>query len=398
MVTQPMARTLSIGIAGCGIGGMAAACLLADAGHNVSLLDQFETPSPVGSGLVIQPVGLDVLRHIGLRESAIARGHKIFKMQGVEADSGRTVLNVDYGPKNGEVFGIGIHRASLFDALYNAVKARPSVTCITGARVVETNLSSKGRSLSTESGDIYGGFDLVIDASGARSTLSPILSKPLPYGALWGTVAWPTQTSLPTRRLSQCYQKAHHMLGVLPLGTLPDSKQPVAAIFWSEPQDKLKDWFNSDLDAWKAKTIALWPEFAPFVEHIKTHDDMTAARYRHGTLGRPYGDKIAYIGDSAHQASPQLGQGANMALLDAKALADALAEYGDLSMALSQYSAARRYHVALYQIFSAVFTPFYQSDSRALPVIRDNIMNPLSQIWPVKPMLTRLVCGNLIIP
>ena len=392
-----MAKRLHIGISGCGIGGMAAALMLSRAGHSVEIFDRFTTPEPLGSGLVIQPVGLQVLQSLDLSDTVLSRGHKIFKMYGTESDSKRAVLNVDYGPYGGPTFGIGIHRASLFDALYQAL-VKSSVTITSGTTITATQHRDNKRTLTSEDSKTHGPFDLVIDASGAHSRLSPMKSRPLGYGALWGTVTWPKDTALPMGRLSQCYQKAHHMLGVLPIGTMPERDTECAAIFWSEPRAQLSDWYDGDLDAWKAKTIALWPEFAPFVSQITCHNDMTAARYSHGTLMRPYGDQIAYIGDSAHQASPQLGQGANMALLDAQALADALVEYDDIGMALGQYAAARRYHVGLYQLFSAVFTPFYQSDSRVLPKLRDNVMNPMSQIWPVKPMLTRLVCGTLVQP
>ncbi|WP_371398196.1 FAD-dependent oxidoreductase [Fretibacter rubidus] len=377
MLTDIMAGRLHIGISGCGIGGMATALMMSRAGHNVQIFDRFTTPEPLGSGLVIQPVGLNVLKFLGLSDVILARGHKIFKMFGTECDSKRAVLNVDYGPPGGATFGIGIHRASLFDALYQALM-KSSVTIIGGTSITSTQHASNKRTLTSEDGRVHGPFDLVIDASGAHSPLSPIKSRPLGYGALWGAVAWPDRTNLPTGRLSQSYQKAHHMLGVLPIGTMPGSNKQCAAIFWSEPRERLSDWYQSDLDAWKAKTIALWSEFAPFVAQIKSHSDMTAARYSHGTLMRPFGNHIAYIGDSAHQASPQLGQGANMALLDAKALADSLDEYDDIGMALGQYAAARRYHVGLYQLFSAVFTPFYQSNSRVLPKLRDNVMNPMS--------------------
>ena len=47
---------------------------------------------------------------------------------------------------------------------------------------------------------------------------------------------------------------------------------------------------------------------------------------------------------------------------------------------------------------SAVFTPQYQSDSRALPLIRDHLLAPLSRLSPVRAILTRLVSGDLIPP
>jgi len=45
---------------------------------------------------------------------------------------------------------------------------------------------------------------------------------------------------------------------------------------------------------------------------------------------------VVAIGDAAHATSPQLGQGANMALLDAWALALALSTASDLGAALEQ--------------------------------------------------------------
>jgi 2-polyprenyl-6-methoxyphenol hydroxylase-like FAD-dependent oxidoreductase len=52
---------MRIAIIGTGIGGLAAASLLADQGHEITIFDQFDTLKPVGSGLVIQPVGQAVL-------------------------------------------------------------------------------------------------------------------------------------------------------------------------------------------------------------------------------------------------------------------------------------------------------------------------------------------------
>jgi 2-polyprenyl-6-methoxyphenol hydroxylase-like FAD-dependent oxidoreductase len=86
-----------------------------------------------------------------------------------------------------------------------------------------------------------------------------------------------------------------------------------------------------------------------------------------------------------------------MALLDAHALALAL-RHADGQDPLALYARARRTHVTLYQTFSALFTPQYQSDSRVLPALRDRMLFPLSQLPPLPRVLTRLVCGRLVPP
>jgi 2-polyprenyl-6-methoxyphenol hydroxylase-like FAD-dependent oxidoreductase len=169
----------------------------------------------------------------------------------------------------------------------------------------------------------------------------------------------------------------------------------MAAVFWSLPVAALADWPHRDIAAWKAEVTTIWPEMAPFLQTIRSTADMTPARYSHGTLRRPYGHRLIHIGDAAHRASPQLGQGANMALLDALALSHALATGEDPGPI---YARLRRWHVRLYQAMSAAFTPQYQSDSRWLPVLRDRILMPVSRLPPVPRILTRLVAGDLIPP
>ena len=102
-----------------------------------------------------------------------------------------------------------------------------------------------------------------------------------------------------------------------------------------------------------------------------------------------------FVGDSAHATSPQLGQGANMALLDVFALSRALKSNGDLPTALAAYAKARRFHVKLYQGLSRTFTPFYQSDSALLPMVRDRLVAPMSRVPLASRLLARIVTGYL---
>ncbi len=53
---------------------------------------------------------------------------------------------------------------------------------------------------------------------------------------------------------------------------------------------------------------------------------------------------MVLAGDVAHAMSPQLGQGVNMALLDALALRDAVRSHGGSAAALQAYQAQRRAH------------------------------------------------------
>ena len=386
---------MDIAIAGAGIGGLAAGTLLAQAGHTVRIFDRFDAPRPVGSGLVIQPVGLAVLDHLGAGDTVRAHGAVIERMLGIEAVTGARVLDVTYRHRRRGTPALAIHRASLFDALWQAAMAA-GVTVTPSATVTDAPPHHTKRTLQLENGHHEGPFDLVIDASGTASRLSPLRARPLPYGAIWGTVPWPDNTPLPQDQLTQRYRRANRMAGVLPIGT-PPGAPPSAAIFWSLPTRDLDHWQATPLDQWKHDAQTLWPDIAPFLTPITTHAQMTAARYSHGTLRIPYAPALAFIGDAAHRASPQLGQGANMALLDAFALSWALTrERGDAALKL--YAQSRRWHVRLYQMMSAAFTPQYQSDSRILPLLRDRVLAPLSSLRPTRAILSHLVSGTLIPP
>lgn len=387
-------QQLEIGIAGAGIGGLAAATALARDGHAVSLFDQFDTPRPVGSGLVIQPVGQAVLARIGADTLAHGHGQVVTHMLGHEARRGRVVLDVSYDPSGDPArCGLAIHRAALFHALFEAAQAT-GVEVITHSAV----MGFRDGRLSFDDGRDSQRFDLVIDASGAGSPLSPLRARDLPYGAVWGTVDWPDNAPFPEHQLSQRYRAARNMVGVLPVGTLPGGGPRKAAIFWSLPREGIAGFQQKPLSEWKAAATALWPEFAPFLQGISDHGQLTPAFYGHGTLRRPVAPGLVHIGDAAHRASPQLGQGANMALLDAWALTLALRDSPTLDAALNLYCDRRKRHLWIYQLMSAVFTPMYQSNSRILPLIRDHVLAPLSGVPPGPRLLSRIVCGDLIAP
>jgi 2-polyprenyl-6-methoxyphenol hydroxylase-like FAD-dependent oxidoreductase len=382
-------RIRHVAVIGAGVGGLAAAALLHRAGHRVTIFERFDSPRPVGSGLVIQPVGLAVLDVIGAGDAVRAHGAPIARMVG--HDGKRKVLSVAYPAA---APGLALHRAALFGALWDVVQGL-GVPVVTGAQVVGCALQGGQRFVELADAR-QGPFDLVVDAGGAASAISPLKSRALPFGAIWGHVPWPEAAAWGQAELRQAYRGAAQMAGIMPIGRLPGDTTRLAAVFWSMPAQELAAKAWGDVGAWKAEVAALWPAMVPFLDGITRVDQMTAARYAHGTLARPYAEGLVHIGDAAHRASPQLGQGANMALLDAYALTVAL--QGPWEDALPRYAQMRRWHVRAYQAMSWAFTPMYQSHSRVLPALRNHLLAPVAE-WPViRGVLTRLVAGDMILP
>ena len=381
---------MSVAVAGCGPWGLATALLLTRQGHEVTLFERFAAPQPIGSGLMIQPTGFAVFQQIGIAQRILREGARIDRLFGKAGD--RVVLDVHYSALGQPgMFGIGVHRASLFKALYDAVRAA-KIPVRTGLTITGSELFRGGRRLQFIDGSTSDHFDLIVDALGTRTALASPCGRDLSYGALWTTVDLAEDGSFDGAALQQRYRGSSVMAGVLPIGR-GGNGHPRAAFFWSLRRDQLDQWHSAGLDKWKAELIALWPETVPLLSQISTPEQLTFARYYHRTIKRPVERALIHIGDAWHSASPQLGQGANMALLDAWALTVGLAQSDDLDQALGVAISMRRRHVQLYQLLTALFTPVYQSDSKMLPLIRDRVVGPLSKMWPATWIQAAMVSG-----
>lgn len=380
-------RARDIAIAGCGVAGLACATLLRRQGARVVVYDKLDRPQPLGSGLILQPVGLHVLDQIGAGDAMRALGSPIERLYGRVVPSQKVVLDVCYRALGKRApTGLGVHRGALFQVLYDAALAAGAVI-EPGREIVA---AAEGH-LHFADGTRSPRFDLIIDALGMRSPLSQPPKRPLTYGALWASLDW--RDGFDPHALEQRYELARKMTGVLPIGRLPGQDRNQAAFFWSLRGVDEAAWRATPIAAWKDDVRKLWPQTEPLLEQIHTHDDLVFARYAHRTCPSPLSRDVVHVGDSWHCTSPQLGQGANMALLDALALTRALETQSDLAMALGEYARLRLWHIRLYQSASFLFTPAYQSDSAALAWVRDAIMSPLSRMPPAPAILAALVAG-----
>ena len=381
--------SLEIGIVGCGIAGQAAASFLADAGHVVTLLERFEQPQAVGAGLLLQPTGLSVLRTLGLEPEAIAAGARIDGILG-ENQWGVRVIDLDYGDLHPAAFALGIGRSPLFDLLHRRVLAS-GARLVTGVEIVDVEREGARAVALDRKARRHGPFDLLVVADGAHSALRPRVfpraRAPIyPWGCIWATVA-DTHAFGATRLLRQRFSGTSTMMGLLPVA--PER----LTLFWSLPTSELEGEQPLDLAAMRREALVLWPLAAAVVERAVDAGTFARATYRHVSLPRWNDGPVLFIGDAAHGTSPQLGQGANLGLLDAHALGRSLAEAGDVPQALERFAARREPSNRFYGSASHLLTPFFQSHHDLLAIPRDLLLHRACVTPPIRRVLAGTLAG-----
>jgi 2-polyprenyl-6-methoxyphenol hydroxylase-like FAD-dependent oxidoreductase len=388
-----MQGRLRIAIVGYGTAGQAAAVFLHGQGHTLSVYEQAPELRPIGAGFLLQPTGLSVLTALGLHEQVLERGQRIDRLHGCNL-RGRSVMDMRYADHAPDCFGLGLTRGSLFEVLRDAYPAAAEIH--TGSCIDQ--VSSDGRHLIDRKGTSHEPFDLIIAADGAHSRLRQAASQRIkresvyPWGALWCLLpaeAWPH-----AGELRQRYAGTREMIGMLPVGHRVGHSGRWLTFYFSLPGNEV-DCFDSEaFERMRQRVAALWPEVLLPLAHIESAQQMNRARYRDVVLRSAVEGRVVFLGDAAHAMSPQLGQGVNMALLDAQALADALATSVDVDDALALYGRTRRGHLAVYQRLSRWLTPLFQSERSMLAAMRDLAFGPLARMPVARTQMLKILTGT----
>lgn len=327
------------------------------------------------------------MRALGLGDAILELGARVDRLEGYDL-AGRTLMKMAYATWRPGGFGLGVHRAALFHLLFEAVRTA-GVEVRTGAQVVNFDRLDQP-TLRDAKGRDHGPFDLVVVADGAASTLRqmvrPQARAPVyPWGAVWAN-ARDTEGAF-AGALSQRYHRAEMMIGVLPIGQAPGGPSDLVSFFWSLPVTKLDGFYAGDFTAWRTRVLKAWPAVEPIVAQFEGPADFSRAIYRDVSVGRWCAGAFVLIGDAAHGTSPQLGQGANLGLIDAVELAARVERPADLPA----YQRARRLQTGPYQLFSRALTPLFQSAGPFGPFARNWLFAPLSQA----PGLDRIAAATL---
>lgn len=348
--------------------GAAAAIRLAERGVAVDLYEAVAEPRPIGAGLLLQPTGQRVLAAMGLLDGALALGTRVDRLFG-DTPTGRAVLDMSYRRFHPDAYGLGIQRGALMGLLWARLREL-GVRWQCGVAVDGFQQDEGGVTLRLTGGAAARHAALIL-ANGSFSRLREGMkvgqhARPFPWGAVWTVL--PAPAGFPQIELRQRFRSASQMLGLMPVGKAHagDAERGIN-LFWSLPVTALQGWSLGPL---KQQMAELFPDVAPLLAGLQDAAQLREARYADVWMARWHDRRVLAIGDCAHGMSPQLGQGANMALIDAHELA-AEASEGDWPQVFARYTRRRRAHLRFYGQASKGLTPMFQSHAVVAPWLRD---------------------------
>ena len=382
---------MRIAIVGYGTAGQALALALSRDGHRVEVFERVPEPGPVGAGFLLQPTGMSALWQLGLLDAALQHGAVVRRLFG-ETVAERRVMDMRYRELHPALFGLGMQRGAIFQLLDAAWTQERRLHCGRDIAYVDHERGA----LRDTHGDEHGPYDLIAVADGAGSKLRAQIGRvafdrPYPWGAQWCLVPagdWPWRDELRQR-----YRGARRMVGMLPVGTRPDDPLPRLSFFWSLPASELAH-AGADAARWREDVAEVWPDALDRLRDTAIPEGLAQARYRDTVVRGWHRGRAVLVGDAAHAMSPQLGQGANMALVDALALRDALRTAGSVEAALAAYQRERRAHLRAYHFWSRWLTPLFQSDHDRIAVVRDALFHPFSRIPGGRGQSLRILTGT----
>jgi FAD-dependent urate hydroxylase len=354
-------------IVGGGIAGLALAPMLARTGVTVEVIEREPALRPAGTGIYLPGNAARALRALGLEAQVASRAVEIPRQQFYD-HHGRPLFEVNVAELWAAVGPcLALHRAELHTILRDAAGDVPTRIGLALERLAQHN-----GIVSVEFSDgTSGEYDLVVGADGIQGAVRQLTFEPTAVPRPLGQVGWRFLAPRPPDVTTWSV-----MLGrgtaflTLPLDgdrvycycdvvSLRDHD----TLERGAPQ-RLSELFSEFADPAATLLDALDP--AADI-HVSTIEEVALDCWAQG--------RVVLIGDAAHATSPNMAQGAAMALEDALVLTDCVSRIPAIHDAITAFQARRRPRT------DWVRAQTHRRDhTRYLPpTIRDNVLRLLGR-------------------
>lgn len=318
-------------IVGAGFAGLTAAIALRRRGWTVRVHERGAEIRAFGSALALSENGLKVLEAVGAYDEAVAGAFPLYYRETRDA-AGTLISSYDWRTENRQLRMYMLLRSRVIRALQRAAE-RAGVDIVTGSEVHGVD---PGGTISLRDGSSLRG-DLVVMADGAgsraRDTLGLIKShRRYKDGSIRMLLPVRHRHPWPDGVFVEYWGERRRAMLV------PCSENDFYLGLIARQDDPAGIAVPADAQSW----AATFPMLAPYLADIGEQERWSWDQYRILTLTQWHRGRVAILGDAAHAMSPNFGQGAALAMVNAFGLAAALDAFATVEEALPEWERRER--------------------------------------------------------
>lgn len=389
-----MKQEFDVVIVGGGMVGAAVACCLGDSGLKVAVIESqvsenFTPDQPHDLRVsALSIASRNILETVGAWQGVVSRRFCPFKRMRVWETAGDTTFNSDdiRYPELGYIVENRITQLALLERLANF----DNITLMMPQTISTINYSGHDSELILADGSVLQA-KLLVAADGGASRVRQSVGL--------GVTSWDYNQHALVIYVETAYpQQDITWQRFVPSG--PQAFLPLTgnygSLVWYQSPDEVRRLQGLSYQDLKAELIAAFPDCLGDIKQILGVASFPLRR-QHAQSYVKQG--VALVGDAAHMINPLAGQGVNIGLLDAAALAEVLVDahakgknIADLTV-LKRYESMRRTENLKMMTLMDVFYKSFSNDILPVKLIRNLGLGLAQRLTPVRNKVMKAAMG-----